>query len=449
MRTKRMMGILAAMVLAFTVTACGSGNDKATESSASASASQPASSSASESASPAKEKTTVSFWYLWGGPEGENVEKLIAEFNASQELYEVKGLSVPDVQKVVVGISSGDGPDITDNFSNNTASYAKKGMLEPLDEYIAKSNYDVSDFVPAALEGGKYQGKQYALPINVNFNLMFYNKKLFADAGIVDPPKTSDELLADAVKLTKVNANKTLEVLGFPDFPLIYYTTGMSMAFGGNFISDDDKTLTPDNPGTLEAIKLMQSYRNQFGVDNITKFNSSAKYLDATDPFIQGKQAIRIDGPWFGNTVKNVLKKDLDYGIAPLPGPAGHPELAGGGEVSSSTFFIPSNAKNKDGAWAFMSWLMSKENMTKFNVMFANLPARTSVYSDPSLQTIPDFQLFAEGAKSPNLKSFPVFDGQTEYGKIINDEFELAVNGKQSAEDAVKHMKDKSANLLK
>jgi multiple sugar transport system substrate-binding protein len=436
MKGKSSIACLTVATLAFGLAACGNENNNASP-------------SASETAKPGKDKTTVSFWYLWGGTEGGYIEKLIAEFNASQNEYEVKGLSVPDVQKVVVGISSGNGPDITDNFSNNTASYAQKGMLEPLDEYIRKSNYDLSDFVPAALNGSKYKGKQYALPINVNLNLMFYNKQLFAEAGITAPPKTSDELLADAIKLTKTNADKTIEVLGFPDFPLIYYTTAMSMAFGGSFISADGKTLTPDNPGTLEALKLMQTYREKFGADKIAKFNSSAKYLDATDPFVNGKQAIRLDGPWFGNTVKNILKKDLDYGIAPLPGPAGHPELAGGGEVSSSTFFIPSNAKNKDGAWAFMSWLMSKENMTKFNDMFANLPARTSIYNDPAFADIPDFQAFAEAAKSPNLNFFPVFDGQVEYSKIISDEFELAVNGKQSAEDAVKHMKDKSAGLLK
>ncbi|THF81760.1 ABC transporter substrate-binding protein [Cohnella fermenti] len=445
MWTKKMALLLATAVLAMTATACGNDNSNGKAASESGSTASPAASSAT----PAKEKTKVKFWYLWGGVEGENVEKLIAEFNASQDLYVVEGLSVPDVQKVVVGISSGDGPDVTDNFSNNTASYATKGMLEPLDDYIAKSGFDTSDFVPAALEGGKYDGKQYALPINVNFNLLFYNKKMFADAGITEVPKTSDELLAAAKKLTKVNADKSLEVLGFPDFPFVYYTTGMSMAFGGSFISEDGKTLTPDNAGTIEAIKTIQDYRNEFGVDNILKFNSSAKYLDATDPFILGKQAIRIDGPWFGNTVKNVLQKDIDYGVAPLPGPAGHPELAGGGEVSSSTFFIPSNAKNKDGAWAFLSWLMAKENMIKFNDMFANLPARTSAYDDPSLQDIPDFQTFAEAAKNPNLKSFPAFEGQSEYNKIINDEFELAAGGKQSAEDAVKHMKEKSANLLK
>lgn len=400
-----------------------------------------------KTAEPKKEKTVVDFWYLWGGAEAESLEKMITEYNASQDSYEVKGLSVPDVQKIIVAISSGDGPDLTDNFSNNTASYAEKGILLPLDDFIARDDYDMSDFIPAALETGKYKGITYALPINVNFNMMFYNKKLFAEAGLTEPPKTDKELLDYAIKLTKVNADKTLEVLGFPDYPQVYYLTPMTFALGGEFVSADGK-LTPDNAGTIAAINLIKSYREKFGVDNVTKFNSSAKYLDATDPFIAGKQAIRFDGPWFGNTVKNVLKIDLDYGVAPLPGPEGKPELAGGGEVSSSTFFIAQNAKNKDGAWAFLSWLMSKPNMIKFNDAFSNLPARTSAYDDPAFDDMIDFKAFADAAKSPNLKSFPGMAVQIEYNKTISDEFELAANGKKTAEEAMKAASEK-ANKLK
>lgn len=443
MMSRKVMAIAMALILVFVISGCGNGNNNSNSNSKSNNtpAKTKSNTPAEEVKVISKEKTVVDFWYLWGGTEGENVEKLIAEYNAGQDQYVVKGLSVPDVQKIVVAISSGDGPDITDNFSNNTASYAEKGMLEPLDDYIANDQYDVSDFVPAALDGGRYNGKLYALPINVNFFMMFYNKQLLAEAGYTAAPETGQELLDYATKMTKVNADTTIDTLGFPDFPSVYYSTNMTFSLGGNLISADGKTLTPDNDGLVSAINLMQSYRNKFGVDNVVKFNSSAKYLDATDPFIMGKQALRIDGPWFGNTIKNVLKKDIDYGVAPLPG--------GGGEVSSSTFFIPSSANNKEGAWSFLSWLMSKETMTKFNDMFANLPARTSVYQDPSLQDIPDFKAFAEAATNPNLKSFPVFAAQAEYGKVIADEVELAVNGKQTAEEAVAVMKEKSKNLLK
>ncbi len=448
MKKNLMLSFLLAILLTFSVSACSSGN-KPNSSTKPQEQGEEASQSPDQPSEKPKDRSVVDFWYLWGGVEGEYVEELIAEFNAGQDEFEVKGLSVPDMQKIIVAISSGEGPDITDNFSNNTASYVEKGMLLALDDYIARDNYDISDFVPAALDGGKYKDKLYALPINVNFNMMFYNKELLSKAGYSEPPKTEKELLEYAGKLTEMNSDGTMKVQGFPDFPNVYYTNSMAYALGGNFISADGTELTPDNVGLKNAIELMQQYRNQFGIDAVIKFNASAKYLDATDPFIQGNQAIRFDGPWFGHTIKNVLKKDIDYGVAPYPAPEGQPGLAGGGEVSASTFFIPSNAKNKDGAWAFMSWLMSKENMIKFNDKFANLPARTSAYDAPELQDIPDFQSFAEAAKSPNLKSFPSFGEQGTYGKLITDEFELAVNGKKTADEALKTLKEKSAGLLK
>lgn len=437
-----MLFLAVIVVLSLTLAGCSSKNNNQAEPSESGS-----SSPKKESDAPKKERSEVSFWYLWGGAEGEVIENLIAEFNASQELYTVKGLSVPDVQKVIVALSSGNGPDLTDNFSSDTVSFAAKGILEPLDDYIARDNYDISDFVPAVLESGRYEGKLYALPGNVMFNMMFYNKKLFAEAGIAEPPKTDKELLEMAVKLTKLNDDKTINVLGFPDYPFVYYTNSMTYALGGSFISDDGK-LTPNNPGTLAALNLIKSYREQFGQDNITKFSSSAKYMDATDPFMTGHQAIRFDGPWFGHTVKNILKlTDLDYGVAPLPAPEGKPELAGGGQVSSSTFFIAKSAKNKEGAWAFISWLLSKETMVKLNRDFGSLPSRTSIYDDPELQNIPDFKFFAEAAKSPNLKTFPAIPEYAEYSKMIGDEFELAANGKKSVEDALKAAEEQSKSL--
>ncbi|QGQ93913.1 ABC transporter substrate-binding protein [Paenibacillus psychroresistens] len=433
--------LLVTTIVCITLVGCSS--KKSTEEAVSPAAST----GGAATVAPKKDRTEVNFWYLWNGKEAESLETLITEFNASQDLYTVKGLSVPDVQKIVVALSTGNGPDITDNFSSNTASYAEKGILEPLDEYIKRDNYDVSDFVPAALKSGQYKDVTYALPININFNMMFYNKKLFADAGITAPPTTDKELLDAAIKLTQVNDDKTIKVLGFPDFPFVYYVNPMTFAMGGELAAADG-TLTPNNPGSIAAINLIKSYREKFGLDNIIKFNSSAKYLDATDPFISGKQAIRFDGPWFGNTVKNGLKiEGLDYGIAPLPGPDGKPELAGGGEIQTSTFFIAKNSKNKDGGWAFLSWLMAKPQMVKFNTLFGNLPSRSSVYDDPALQAIPDFKVFAEAAKNPNLKSFPSLAVQAEYATAFSSEFELAANGKKTAEEAMKAVDAKAKTL--
>lgn len=393
-------------------------------------------------AAAAEEQTTetvskVTFWYLWGGTEGEHIEAMIDKYNAAQDSYVVEGLSVPDGQKIQVAIAAGDGPDLTDTFSSLTSAYAAKGILEPLNKYIEQNGYDIEDFMPAALASTSVDGEVYTLPIAVNLMMLYYNKEMLSEAGFTRPPETGEELLDYAVALTKTKNDGSIEVLGFPDFPDIYYKEHMSYALGGDYVSKEGR-LTPDNEGIRRAMELILSYRNEFGLDNVLAVNSSGGYMSASDPFISGRQALRIDGPWFAPFIRNTMGTDLDYGVAPLPYPAGHPELARGGQVQSSTFFIASNAKNKEGAWDFISWLHEPEQMAELSAQMGWTPARYSALENPVLQAVTDFAAFAEQAKSPNLTIFPAFDGQQEYQKIIGDAYDKVILMDKSIDAALK-----------
>jgi multiple sugar transport system substrate-binding protein len=393
------------------------------------------------------DKTKVDFWYLWSSAsETKFIESMVSEFNSSQDKYQVVGLSSPDVQKMIVAISGGSGPDITDNFDTNIASYADQGILEPLDDYIKSSNYDISDYLPAAIQDCQYNGKTYALPMTASTFMMFYNKKLFAEAGIAAPPKTDVELLDDAIKLTKINADKTIDVMGYPCYPFVYFTNNMTYAYGGSLMDSSGK-FTPDNPGTRLALNNVVQYVQKFGAGNVSAFSSSAKYCDPADPFIQGKQAIRIDGPWFGNTIKNVIKADIDYGVAPLPYPDGHPEFANSAILGSSVFFIPTTAKQKDGAWAFMSWLMAGPQMLNFCANMANLPARTSIMGDAKITAGVDANEFINVLKNPNMKVLPSTPKLAEFGTDFGAEVDKIVNLSESVDDGLKAITDQAASI--
>ncbi len=395
----------------------------------------------------AASRTTVNFWYLWGGQEGARVEEMIKLFNASQTAYEVKGLSTPDVQRIKVAIAAGEGPDVADDFSDAVASYAANGIVEPLDGYIAQAKYPTSDFISAALETCKYKGKLYALPIALNLFMLFYNVDVLNAAGLKNPPRTDKELLDFAIKTTRVNADGSIKVLGFPDFPTVYYLQPMAVAFGGGFAAKDG-TLAPESPGTQLALQTIASYRKQFGVSNVTAFNSSSGYLTDSDPFLNGLQAMRIDGPWFGKIAREDFKKtSLNYKVAPLPYPDGHPELSGSNLVRSSVFYIAANAKNKQGAWAFMSWLHLEKQMSVFCSQMGALPSRLSSLGSPLFKNAYDFTAFADMARSKNLKTFPTVPNQAEYGKIIADAADRAMLLEVTPAEALKAAAQKTVAL--
>ncbi|MEG0996771.1 MAG: extracellular solute-binding protein, partial [Clostridia bacterium] len=80
------------------------------------------------------------------------------------------------------------GPDLTDDFSSNVGKFAGVGVMEPLDDYIAKTGFALDDFVPAAVESCRMDGKLYAMPLNINFMGLYYNKTLLKEAGYDAPP---------------------------------------------------------------------------------------------------------------------------------------------------------------------------------------------------------------------------------------------------------------------
>ncbi|MRN53267.1 ABC transporter substrate-binding protein [Paenibacillus monticola] len=438
-----MLPTAAVLMITLVLSGCGGGNNASSGNNADANAEG----SSGNTANVKAEKTKVSVWYLWGGAEGEQVESLIKRFNESQDLYTAEGLSVPDEQKIKVAIAGGDGPDITDSFASNIAQYAEEGIALDLDSMIDRDAYDLSDFIPATLEQGKYQDKFYALPLNTTVRGLYYNKKLLSEAGYTEPPTTSQELYDMAAKLTKTKTDGTIEVLGYPVYPNFDFEV-LTHGFGGQFLSADGKTAMFDSDANLAALTSVYNYTKQFGVDNIKKVQASGKWLDPNDPFMTGKQAFRVDGSWLSTFIKT-NNIDLDYGLVPIPYLDGHPEMAESGENQSSIFYIANNAKNKEGAWEFMKFMYSSEELATFMAGMGNIPARQSSMENALFDNVPDAAAFIAMSKGKNLKSLPNITPLNDISKAVKEEFEALFNLKQTPEETIQKLQSRTEELLK
>jgi multiple sugar transport system substrate-binding protein len=82
---------------------------------------------------------------------------------------------------------------------NSFSSYARDGLLYPADDVLSPTTRD--DFLEAFARGGQYQGTLYGLPILSSARAFFYNRDLFAKAGLAAPPKTWDEFVQAARKI--------------------------------------------------------------------------------------------------------------------------------------------------------------------------------------------------------------------------------------------------------
>lgn len=360
---------------------------------------------------------TIHFWYLWAGQEAKDLQQVVSAFNSSQKKVIVKGLSVPDQQKQVAAMSAGSGAfDVTDTFNTDVAAYASKGVLASLDPYIKQSNYDLKDYVPAALATCQYQGKTYALPNGVFTVLLLYNKTLFSQAGIAGPPKTTQELLADMQKLTVVK-NGQITQLGL--YPYNYITMGY--VFGGSWTNSQGQP-TPTNPGIVAAYNFyIDNVVKKYGANQIQKFESGfGQYASPQNPFYVGKVAMTIDGSWQADFTKLYAPK-LKWGAVALPYPDGKPELADTNYVTTSDFFIPTDSKHKQAAWEFLKFLESPDSMFQFTHAITNLPARESLIHSTKYEDI-GVQPWIESLKSKNLNIMPSVPWIAQYLNDIGTE---------------------------
>ena len=133
---------------------------------------------------------------------GAVVEQINAEFKAANPGVEIVTESYPDQpyqQKVKIYATAKQLPDVFKfwSFTSLLKPLVDGGFVEPLN----RGDFDKLDYLTGALESNVYGGKLYGIPVSADLWVIYYNKKLFKDAGLDKPPGTIDELLAAAAKL--------------------------------------------------------------------------------------------------------------------------------------------------------------------------------------------------------------------------------------------------------
>lgn len=387
--------------------------------------------------------TKITFSYLWGGEEAKTLEKVIADFNASQNEITVVGVSSPDAQKQLTSMSSSNGSfDISDNFGNTVGSWASKGILAPLDDYLKTEKVDLGDFAPASMNQMSYNGKTYALPIAVHTQQLMYNKDLFAAAG-VEPPTTMDELATAIQKLTITDASGTITQIGLGNPSTSTLLTTLGYAFGGTWDGEDGQTPSPTDPKNIAALDWYTStLTDTYGADKIASFTSGlGQYMSAQDPFYTGKEAMVIDGEWQAVNIPKVAP-NLNWGVIDIP--AVNDALAATTQVSTSTLFIPSNSKHKAEAAKFLAYMVDDKPMTTFTLALGNLPSKTSLLTDPAYQAIPNFDSWLTALTSKNAQSLASRPYSAQYATDLGTAFDDVVRGVATPKDAMSSVADKA-----
>jgi len=315
-----------------------------------------------------------------------------------------------EVDKILPALTGSEPPDVLVLSGGDLVkSYYKEGLVDELSPAIKSGNIDLTDFFDAPLQQCRMGDKILCLPWGSDMYALFWNKDLFEAAGLDPntPPATMEQLAEFSDKLTKVNADGTLEQIGFlPDQGWGHSELYTNM-FGGFWYNEDGTKITANTQPVIDALKWEQQFYTKYGVDNVLAFSSgwADAYMSGDYPFYTGKLAMYVDGEWMtGPNFISKFKPEASYGVAPFPPPANHPERANTGVASGTVAVIPSGAADKEASAKLLAWMMSPAIVAEEFCFNANLPTSKKAAEDPCFTSNPKFKVFMDLMSNPNAK---------------------------------------------
>ncbi len=234
------------------------------------------------------------------------------------------------IPKVLQQSSSRTLPDVLMLDNPDLQQIAASGALTPLSDY----GLSADGYIKGVVDASTYQGKLYGLQPITNSIALFYNKDILAKAGIT-PPKTWDELRADAKKLT---AGKQYGIAF--SAPANYEGTWQFLPFMWSNGGDEKNIATPQTADALQLwVDLVKDGSASKSVVNWTQ-------ADVNDQFKAGNAAMMINGPWQFPVLN--AAKNLHYGVVPTPAP--HAGATVVSPLGGETWTVP--ADRRQGARA-------------------------------------------------------------------------------------------------
>lgn len=256
------------------------------------------------------------------------------------------------------GATGGELPDVFWMHSNVAQMYMENDMLLDLTDRIAASDkVDLNNYYQGIVNLYSSNGKQYAVPKDIDTIALWYNKTIFDEMGVEYPNDTWtwDDFAAAAAKLT--NEDHWGYAIQPGNNQEGYYNTIYSM--GGYVISDDKKTSGFDDPNTIKAMKL---YTDMIAAGSCP----SLEVVSETAPnelLCAGKAAMSINGSWMvaGYRDNEYAAANCDVAVLPYTNdPSDRVSIYNGLGWAAAA-----NGKNLDAAWSLIEYLGSKEAQLK------------------------------------------------------------------------------------
>jgi multiple sugar transport system substrate-binding protein len=316
--------------------------------------------------------TTITMWTR--SSTSDFTTALVEAYNASHE-NQVDLTVIPfDAYQQKVGSAAGSGqlPDVVSSDVVFTPNYIQQGIFRDLTTEIDALPFK-DDLAPGHMSVGEKDGRNYAVPHDLDLSAMFYNKVLFERAGLdpETPPTTLTGWVEAAEKIDALGGDVNGFYFGGNCGGCMLFTTWPSVWAGGGDVLNEDGTeaqLDSDEAGDVYAL-----YREVWEKGLAPEGAQTETGATFNQVFADGTVGIQPLGATAYGSFE--ASDALEVGVAPIPGVDGGTSTFLGGDTLS----ISATSEEAAAAWDFVSWTLSDEAQIDVLAKGGYLPARTDL----------------------------------------------------------------------
>jgi multiple sugar transport system substrate-binding protein len=388
-------------------------------------------------------RTVVRYWEKWTGVEALAMQRIVDRFNetvgADRNIWvEYSAISNVD-RRMLVATAGGDPPDVAGLFDYIIPQFADQGALMELDDLVREYHIDPAAFKPIWWNIGMYEGHLYALPSPPYTIALYYNKRLFREAGLDPerPPQTIAEFDDAVRRLTKRDESGRITQAGWTPSPaMLGWWHWVWPCFFDARLWDGER-FTLETPEGLAAFRWIAEQRAALGRDALLKLEAEAGAIEgAQNPFLSERLAMVFQGPWLSNWAKTYAPQ-LDYGVAPFPSITGErPNVF----ASADVFAIPRGARHPYEAMTFLQYVLEPEVMEEL----CRAHGKTSPFRNPgpdfyAKHPNPHIRVFDEMANSPYTFGYPKMPNWQQATTEMKSMLEAILLGVRGPDEAVRY----------
>ncbi len=327
----------------------------------------------------------ITYWPAPNPQEIELADTIVRRWNTLHPEIHVRMQPIPVSQSteevLLAAIAGRTTPDVCSNINPGSLyEYTQSGGIIALDQFPDFDSVASARTPRDLLETFRTSGHYYQIPWKTNPVMMYYNLRLFREAGVTGPPRTYSEYYADGGRITRdIDGDGQIDVwMGERDIRPIWWQRMFDFfpfyiaASGGRTLFENGRVAFVNRPaeevfGFFETCYRMQYFPRTF--------------FQGGDPFLLEKKATNFAGPWMVAT-SNRLAPNLMFDVAPIPVPDDyHGPVYTFGDYKNISIF--SNTKHPRESWEFVKFLLTAEHDALLLSITDQMPVRGDLLTNP------------------------------------------------------------------